>query len=134
MTAMDEQRIQRWLLRLTGLSEMLAFIAVLMPRSWMEAGHLWLGLGEMPGGPVLMFMIRQASYTYGMHGLSLWILATDLKRFRPLLIFNGVAFLLAGLVFFWIDYSTGMPWFWTISDSLGCAFFGGALLWLNRKP
>jgi len=104
-----------------------------MPRSWMEVSHAWLGMGAMPGGPLLMFMIRQASYTYGMHGLSLWILASDVARFRPLIIFNGIAFLLAAPVFFLIDFVSGMPWYWTVLDSLGCAFFGGALLWLNRR-
>jgi len=132
-TVMNEQQLQRWLLRIAGATEILAFIAVIMPRSWMEAGHIWVGLGEMPGGPLLMFMIRQASYVYGMHGVSLWVLATDLERFRPLLLLNGISFVLAAGVFFWIDYSSGMPWFWTLSDTLGCALFGAPLLWFNRK-
>lgn len=131
---MNEELVQKWLLRLTGATEMLAFISVVMPQSWMEAGHLWLGMGEMRSSPLLIFMIRQASYTYGLHGLSLWILSTDLKRFRPLIIFNGIAFTLAGIVFFLIDYTAGMPWFWTIGDAAGCAAFGVLLLWLNRKP
>ena len=118
-------------MRLEGSTEILAFIAVVMPRSWMEVSHTWLGLGEMPDGPILMFMIRQASFTYGMHGVSMWILASDVDRFRPLILFNGISFLLAGPVFFLIDYHSGMPWFWTISDAIGCSFFGAALLWLN---
>ena len=129
---MNAWQMQAWLLRVAGASEILAFFAVVMPRSWMEISHAWLGLGEMPGGPILMFMIRQSSYTYGMHGLSLWILASDVKRFQPLVIFNGVAFLLAGPVFFAIDYTYGMPWLWTLIDSVGCGSFGAALLLLNR--
>lgn len=128
---MNRRSFQSWLLRVAGAVEILAFVAVAMPRSWMEVSHAWLGLGEMPGGAVTMFMIRQASYTYGMHGISLWILATDPDRFRPLLIFNGISFLLAAPVFFVIDHTSGMPLWWTVSDSLGCAFFGAALLWLN---
>jgi hypothetical protein len=130
---MDEQRLQSWLLRLTGATEILAFVSVVMPRAWMEVGHHWVGLGEMPSGPLIMFMIRQASYCYGMHGVSLWVLATDVRRFRPLLILNGISFVLAAPVFFWIDYSSGMPWFWTVEDTLACGFFGAALLWLNRR-
>jgi len=103
-----------------------------MPHSWMEISHRWLGMGKMPDGPLIMFMIRQASYTYGMHGISLWVLATDVVRFRKLVILNGVAFLLAGPIFFLIDYTSGMPWYWTVIDSLGCGFFGAALLLLNR--
>ena len=128
---MRSEKLQAWLLRLAGAVEILAFLAVVMPRSWMEASHAWLGLGEMPHGPILMFMIRQASYVYGMHGVSLWVLASNVRRFQPLIVLNGISFTLAGLVFFVIDYSEGMPLWWTIEDSLGCAFFGIALLWLN---
>jgi len=130
---MDPQRIQPWVLRLAGAVEILAFFAVVMPRSWMEVSHAWLGLGEMPGGPIIMFMVRQSSYTYGMHGVSLWILASNVKRFQPLIVFNGLAYLLAAPIFFLIDYKYEMPWFWTLMDTAGCAFFGAALLVLNRE-
>jgi hypothetical protein len=130
---MDKKQIQRVLLRLAGATEILAFIAVVMPRSWMELSHEWLGMGAMPDGPVLMFLIRQASYTYGMHGISLWVLAMDVERFRPLVILNGVAYLLAAPIFFIIDHTAGMPFWWTIADSLACGFFGAALLWLSLK-
>ena len=131
---MNRLLLQVWLLRITGVTEILAFIAVVMPRSWMEVSHAWLGLGEMPAGPVLMFMIRQASYTYGAHGISLLVIASDVERFRPFVILNGIAFLIAGPVFFLIDYSSGMPWWWTMADPLSCTFFGTALLWLSRRP
>jgi len=109
----NHQRLLPWLLRITGSTEILAFVAVAMPRSWMEASHLWLGLGEMPSGPILIFMIRQASYAYGMHGISLWVLAADVDRFRPLVVLNGVSFLLAAPLFFIIDYTSGIPLWWT---------------------
>ena len=129
---MNYNRLLRWLLRITGSTEILAFVAVVMPRSWMELSHAWLGLGEMPSGPIIMFMIRQASYVYGMHGVSLWLLASDVDRFRPLVILNGVSFLLAALVFFVIDYTSGIPLWWTTVDTFSCAFFGAAVLWLSR--
>ena len=132
-TLESNQRLLSWLLRLAGSVEILAFISVVMPRSWMETSHAWLGLGEMPSGPIIMFMIRQASYAYGMHGLSLWVLASDVKRFRPLILFNGISFLLAAPTFFLIDYVSGMPWFWTAFDTLGCGFFGAALLYLDWR-
>lgn len=130
---MDRRRLQSWLLRLAGSVEILAFIAVVMPRSWMETAHAWLGLGDMPGGPLIMFMIRQASYTYGMHGISLWVIASNVERFRLLVLLNGIAFLVAGPVFFLIDYTSGMPLWWTLGDTFSCAFFGAALLWLSRN-
>ena len=130
---MNRPILQAWLLRVAGAVEILAFIAVVMPRSWMEISHTWLGLGEMPGAPVLMFLIRQASYTYGVHGISLWVLASNVERFRPLIILNAIAFLVAGPVFFLIDYTSGLPWWWTAADPLSCFCFGAALLWLTRR-
>jgi len=128
---MNKERILRVLLRLAGAFEILAFIAVVMPRSWMEISHEWLGLGQMPQGPVLMFLIRQASYTYGMHGISLWVLALDVKRFRPLIILNGIAYLVAAPAFWAIDYTSGMPLWWTFGDCIGCGVLGAALLWCS---
>lgn len=130
---MNRQRLQVWLLRAAGAVELLAFFAVVMPRSWMEATHTWLGLGEMPGGPIIIFMIRQASYTYGMHAISLWVMASDVERFRALVVLNGIAFLLAAPVFFLIDFTSRMPWWWTAGDTIGCGCFGAVLLWLTRR-
>lgn len=130
---MNSRRLLAWLLRLAGTFEILAFIAVVMPRSWMETTHAWLGMGEISSSPLLMFMIRQASYTYGMHGVSLLVLASDVVRFRKLILLNGIAFLLAGPIFFWIDYTSGMPWWWTLADPLSCAVTGAALLLLSGR-
>jgi hypothetical protein len=130
---MDSRRLQAWLLRAVGATEALAFVAVVMPRAWMEASHRWLGMGEMPDAPVLMFMIRQASYVYGMHGVSLLVLASDVERYRRLILLNAVSFTLAAPVFFAIDYTAGMPLWWTVADSLGCALVGVVLLWANLK-
>ena len=126
---MNKEEIQKLMLRLAGAFEILAFIAVVMPRSWMEISHEAIGMGVMPEGAVLMFLIRQASYVYGMHGVSLLVLATDVIRFRPLVIVNGIAFLLAAPIFVAIDYSAGMPLWWTIADPVGCGFLGAVLLW-----
>jgi hypothetical protein len=132
MTQGDRKNLLAWLLRYIGVLEMLAFLAVVMPRAWMESSHSWLGLGQMPEGSVFLFLARQASYAYGMHGISLWIIASDLKRFRALVLFNGISFVLAGPVFFVIDYTSGMPSWWIAIDGLSCALFGLAMLWLNR--
>ena len=130
---MRADQLQSWVLRLTGATEILAFISVVMPRSWMEVSHSWLGLGEMPRGPLIMFMIRQASYAYGMHGVSLWLMATDVRRYQPLIVFNAISFLGAAVVFAVIDYTAGMPFWWTVVDAVGCASFGVAVLILNRS-
>ena len=130
---MNRHRLLSWILCLCGATEMLAFFAVVMPRSWMEVTHQWLGMGEMVRGPLIMFMIRQASFTYGLHGLSLCILATDVERFRPLIVFTGISFVVAALVFFLIDYTSGMPSWWALGDPVGCGLFGVLVLLLSRR-
>jgi hypothetical protein len=42
------------LLRFVGVGALFALVAVFMPSSWMAATHRWLGLGEMPTGPVVV--------------------------------------------------------------------------------
>jgi hypothetical protein len=130
---MNKKQLQAWLLRIAGTFELLAFFAVIMPRTWMEVAHVWLGLGQMPDGPIIMFMIRQASYTYGMHGISLWVISLNVDRFRLLVVLNGIAFLVAGPVFFLIDYTAGMPLWWTMGDTFGCGLLGAVLLWLSWR-
>ena len=43
------------LLRILGVSALFALVAVFMPSSWMAVTHHWLGLGEMPTGPVVEY-------------------------------------------------------------------------------
>ncbi len=128
----NPQTLTAWLLRATDAVEILAFGAVIMPRAWMETSHTRLGLGVMPDGPIIMFMIRQASYFYGAHGILLWLMASDVVRFRPLVRFTGIMFLLAAPVFLIIDYTAGMPAFWTGVDTVSSVFLGTALLWLTQ--
>jgi hypothetical protein len=129
---MRRHLFQAWLLRSVGSVELLAFFAVGMPRTWMEMTHRWLGLGVMPDGPVTMFMIRQASFTYGLHGVLLWLLSSDVIRFRPLVLFTGISYVLAAPVFFVIDSTSEMPWIWTVGDSASCLFIGVGLICLDR--
>ncbi len=124
--------LQAWVLRLVGAMEMLAFGAVLMPRDWMESIHSGIGLMEMPKGPVFNSVMRQVSFTYGVHGVALWLIAADVGRYRPLVILTVIGYLLAAPVFFVVDLSNGMPWSWITGNSGSCLLIGvllGALLY-----
>ena len=118
------------LLRFEGAMEMLAFIAVVMPHAWMAAAHQWLGLGVLPDFPLLDYMIRSASFLYGLHGVLLWMLAKDTKRFRPLIIYAAASYLASVLVFAMIDLRDGMPWWWTGAEIASVLSYGLVLAWL----
>jgi hypothetical protein len=127
---MNYQQLQAWALRLVGTVEMLAFGAVVLPREWMEAVHGRLGLAEMPTGPVFDSVMRQVSFTYGLHGVALWIIASDVVRYRPLVVFTGIGYLLAGPVFLLIDLTAGLPGFWLAGNGGSCVLVGLIVLGL----
>lgn len=125
---MNRSRLLPLFLRVAGAVTALAFVAVVMPRSWMEGAHEALGMGPMPRGAVVDFMIRQASLVYGLHGAALWLMAGDVPRYRPLIRYTGWAFLLAAPIFAAIDYTADMPWFWLLGDGLCCSAVGATIL------
>lgn len=127
---MSRDRLLACLLRFVGAIDLLAFGAVVMPREMMAESHVELGLGEFPPLGVVDFMIRQASYTYGMHGVSLWVLASDPQRYRPLVLLTGLYYAAAGPLFLWINTQSRMPRWWTIGDSAACFLIGISLLLL----
>jgi hypothetical protein len=106
-----------------------------MPRAWMEAGHASLGFPEMPQGPVFDAVMRQVSFTYGLHGVGMWLIAADVVRYRPLVVLTAAGYLLAGPVFVLIDLTAGMPWFWMAGNGGSCLLIGAivsGLLWGER--
>src|SRR5215472_5568083 len=112
------------LLRLVGVGALFALVAVFMPVSWMAATHRWLGLGEMPTGPVVEYLARSLSAFYALIGAVCLVLASDLERYRPLVRFLGAAFVPMGIVFLGVDLAAGMPWWWSASEGPGFVVLG----------
>jgi hypothetical protein len=121
---MNWRRLQAWALRLVGLVEICAFAAVVMPAEWMKSGQAILGSAAMPTDPIFDTVMRQVSFTYGMHGVGMWIIAADVVRYRPLVILSAVGYLLAAPAFFAIERVNGMPWSWSAGNSGSCLLVG----------
>ncbi|MEY4485181.1 MAG: hypothetical protein RL693_2633 [Verrucomicrobiota bacterium] len=115
-------------LRFVAIVQMLTFAVVFMPLSWIEVWHHWLGMGVMPDDPVLRYVIRGASYVQGAVGVLIWVMATDVIRYRPLIVTVAVINLASAPVFYLIDAIAGMPRFWCIFDFAYCFLAGGVLL------
>jgi hypothetical protein len=130
---MTRDRFLPLFLRAAGGITALAFVSVVMPRAWMEASHEWLGMGPMPRGAVVDYMIRQASMVYGLQGIAMWIVASDVRRYHPLIRFMGWSFLLVAPIFVVIDSAAGMPWFWIVGDGVCCAALGAVVLALSGR-
>src|SRR6516162_1658870 len=120
------------LLRIVGVPALFALVAVVMPSSWMAATHRWLGLGEMPTGPVVEYLARSLSAFYAVTGALCLVLTTDLERYRPLVRFLGVAFALMSLVLLGVDLAAGMPWWWTAAEGPATVVVSAVLFVLAR--
>jgi hypothetical protein len=121
------------LLRALGMGSLFALVAVFMPFSWMVATHRWLGLGEMPTGPVVEYLSRSVSAFYALFGALFLIVASDLERYRPVVRFLGVALAVVGLILLGVDIGAGMPWWWSVLEG-PMTLTLGALIFLLPRP
>jgi hypothetical protein len=123
-------------LRIGAAVESLAFVGAFLPRSWMEAGYHYVGPGDMPPGPVFESVMRQVSFTYGLHALGLWLISSDVLRYRPFVILTGFCYLIAGPAFLAFDLHIGMPAFWVLGNGGGALVNGAVILllvWLDNR-
>lgn len=111
-----KQVVTAWILRLVGLSGMLAIVAVVMPLSWMEATHEYLGLGKMPEGPIVEYMARSLSALYAILGFILWHVSFRVDDYLGLVRLLGLVFIVFGLVISWVGVKAGLPMAWTLLE------------------
>jgi hypothetical protein len=124
----------KWLLRLIGGVELCAIPFLLFPYPWMNTVHdRALGLGPLPGAPVVEYMARSLSGLYAVHGALVFRLSFDVVRFRPLIGFLGWLHLALGLVVVAIDFTAGLPWWWIAGEGPGIAAGGVLVLVLSRQ-
>ena len=122
----------RVILRAFGVMDMLAFIAVAMPMAWIETGHQWAGLGSFPDAPVAGYLARSASLMYGLHGMLLFLPATDTERYRKLIRWIAGITVLHGAFMLTIDLVEHMPLWWTIVEGPAFSLTGVVILVTQR--
>jgi len=113
---MDAQRMLRAMLRVVGSVSALAIVAVFMPRAWMAACHEWLGLGPLPGGPIVEYLARSTSMFYAILGGVQWALSSDVRRYARAIMALGGATLVCGLILLTIDLRAGLPAWWIVAE------------------
>jgi len=82
---------------LLGIGSLFALVPVFMPVSWMAGTHRWLGLGEMPTGPIVEYLARSLSAFYALVGA---LLADDRASYKPEAQARDIPRLRFGLVFY----------------------------------
>ncbi len=121
------------LLRLTGVVLLTALLAVVMPTSWMDSIHAWLGLGELPRTPIVEYLTRSLSMMYALLGALLLYMAGDVRRYAPLIVFFAAISIGAGVVLLGIDVYAGLPLDWILSEGPGAMVLSVVILVLARR-
>jgi hypothetical protein len=116
------------LLRIIGSVALLALVAVVMPYSWMNAVHQWLGMGELPSEPVVGYLARSTSAFYAFLGGLFWVVSFDLHRHRMVLCYLGVVIVIFGAVLLVVDLLEGMPLWWSLGEGPINIVFGIVIL------
>jgi hypothetical protein len=126
--AMTRPRTTAHFLQLVAIVQILTFAVIFMPAPWIASWHAWVGLGIMSDTPVFRYVLRGASYVQGAIGVLLWVMGTDIVRYRPLVVTTAAIYLVGCPAYYLIDSIAGIPRSWCIFDSAFCFLVGGVLL------
>lgn len=130
---MTPQQAEHWMkimLRIIGSFSLTAVVFVVVPHSWMNAIHSWLGMGELPATPIIIYLTRSISAIYALLGVLMWTSSYQPARYRSLLRNFGWAIVLFGAALIAIDIQAGLPAFWTWWEGPFTIAFGCAMAYL----
>jgi hypothetical protein len=127
-------RLQRLTLRVAAVMGCVTSPAVLLPRMAVEKLSWLIGHGQPPDVPLIYYLGGGGSVVYVLVCAMLWIIAGDVVRYRPLVVFSAWGFLASAPAFLSIDLQSRMPLWWVAMDTVSCALFGTALLWACHRP
>ena len=121
------------LLRVVGGVCLLALLPLWMPRGWIVAGHRWLGWGPFPERPVAEYLARSVSALSAFYGGLLVVLATDVRRYAPVIRYQAAAIMLLSVSGVVVGSWAGMPEWFLGGDSIACCTYCGGILLLVRR-
>ncbi|MCL4785396.1 MAG: hypothetical protein KJ070_01180 [Verrucomicrobia bacterium] len=90
-------------------------------------------LGELPHVPIVGYLTRSLSAIYALHGALLVFIASDVRRFLPVVRFLAVAGVVFGAVMLGIDYFVGMSVPWMVGEGPSVVVFSAVILWLTGR-
>lgn len=122
-----------WLLRVVGVLDLAALVAVFMPASWHDRFHASAGLGALPHLPVVLYLARSASALYAVYGALLLFLSSDVGRYLPVIRFLVRIALVHAAMLVGIDINAGLPAWWAIAEGVGYAGWAGVAMWLAAR-
>ena len=133
MQQQTARRALAWLLYVFGGMMALAFFAVVMPTSTMASIADWLEVGPLNRSPLTEYLTRSLSALYGAYGVLHLYLARDVVRYLDLIVVIGWLAMLGGVILTVLDFTTGIPWFWSWSEGPPTVLVGVVTIWLARR-
>lgn len=130
---MKPERTLAQVLSLVAVFELLAIPTILLPFSWMDYVHQFLGLGKLPEAPIVIYLARSVSILYGFHGVVTLCLSRDVIRYMPLIGIFAVCAIVMGCTLLVIDLVLGLPLWWAISEGAFAIVFGAVVWWLRGQ-
>jgi len=121
------------LLRASALLLLVAVVPAVMPFEWMKVTHRWLGLGELPEGPIIGYLTRSLSALYAVHGALVYYVSLDVRRHLPVIRCLAVLSIVFGASMIVLDRAVGMPVWWIVCEGPFIIALGAAILWLAAK-
>jgi len=122
-----------WFLRFVGILSQLAFVAAVMPESWIIEITDELKLEPFPQTPLAFYLARHLSLLYGFVGIALIILSYQITRYRELVGYLAIGIIVFGALQGLIDFQSGMPISWTAGEAATTVIGGFLTLWLHRN-
>ena len=95
--------------------------------------HSWLGLGNLPGLPIVGYLTRSLAALYALRGALVLFISFDVARYAALITFMAVTTIVFGFALVAIDVAAGMPWFWFLVEGPVIAAIWAVILWLQKE-
>ena len=133
---MPNDNNERWLVFLLRLGAILtgsAFLTIFLPEATMASVHERLGLGAFPASPLTNYLTHSLSAMYAFHGGLLFVLSTNVRRFKPVVLFVGWATAVLGVALLAIDLQAPMPLWWVFAEGPWVIAIGLVIAWLSRR-
>ena len=127
------EKVLAFLLRVEAVVLLTALVPSMMPLDWMKDIHRYLGLGELPDGPIIGYLTRSLSVMYAMFGAMMLYVSRDVRRFLPVIKLITVLGVCFGLWMTALDFAVGMPKFWSVSEGPFIFLLYCGLSWLARR-
>ena len=122
-----------WLLRFVGFVGLLAFIASVMPESWMISIAKLLTIDPFPDHPLTFYLARNLSLLYGFVSVGVLVMASDLKRYGQLVKIFAIVTITFGAMQVICNSMSNMPWWWSLGEGLSTLGGGIVIFWLTKK-